>query len=130
MNLDPKKLVDFNKSLNEGALLHSEWRVGGRMWKIIKATNFFDMDKKIKDFADEDLEKLLYAPKQLWQDESDYGANKWTYQGIITRLQGKNRHDRDELEYIELVDCDECLGGRLNSKALKVKINGKNIIRM
>ncbi len=127
LELDPKKLIDFNKSLNEGALLHSEWKVGGRMWSIIKATHFFEMDKKIKDFDSEDIEKLLYAPKQLWQDESEYGANKWTYQGIITRLQSRDRHDRDELGYVKESECSECNGGRLNSKALSVRLNGKNI---
>jgi excinuclease UvrABC ATPase subunit len=127
MELDVNKLIDFSKSLNEGALLHTEWRVGGRMWSIIRATEFYDMDKKIEDFEPYDLDKLLYAPKQLWQDESDYGANKWTYQGIITRLCGKSRHDRDELKYAVVSDCDECNGWRLNKKALAVKLNGKNI---
>ncbi|MBI3384604.1 excinuclease ABC subunit UvrA [Candidatus Gottesmanbacteria bacterium] len=127
IELDPQKLIDFTKSLNDGALLHSEWRVGGRMWSIIRATHYFDMDKKIKDFAKKDVEKLLYAPKQLWQDESKYGANKWTYSGIITRLSNKDRHDRDELGYLKMKNCSDCLGGRLNQKALSVKIKSKNI---
>ncbi len=33
---DPGKLVDYDRSLNEGALLHSNWKVDTRMWNIIK----------------------------------------------------------------------------------------------
>jgi excinuclease ABC A subunit len=124
--LDLKKLLDFSKSLNEGALLHSGWRVGGRMWRIINATGFYDMDKRLGDFEPDELDKLLYAPRQLWQDDSGYGANKWTYQGVIARLQSRSR-DRDMTLYAKMSDCDECNGYRLNNEALSVKINDKNI---
>lgn len=127
IELDISKLIDSSKSLNEGALLHSAWKVGGRMWNIVRSTNFYDMDKKISDFEPDELDKLLYAPKQLWQDESDYGANKWTYQGIVTRLQGNIRNDHDKIDYSTMVDCSECNGLRLNKRALSVKINDKNI---
>ncbi len=130
--VDPHKLIDFDRSLNQGALLHSEWRVGGRMWKIIKATGYYDMDKKIKDYGAEEVNKLLYSPKHLWQEESDYGANKWTYQGIISRLQTRNTKTshgpvaRDHT-YYSSSPCPECRGGRLNAKALAVYLEGKNI---
>lgn len=124
---DHRKLIDPSKSLNEGAMLHSEWRVDGRMWRIIKATNFFDMDKKLRDFEPDEMDKLLYAPKQLWQDPDGFGANRWTYQGMITRLQSPRRHDRDELTYVDMIDCPACHGWRLNAAALAVRLSGKNI---
>lgn len=124
--IDVRKLIDFDKSLNQGAILHPRWHMGGRTWSIIRATNFYDMDKKICDFGQDELEKLLYAPKQLWQDENNYGANKWTYQGVITQI-NNSRQDRDKQKYATSANCTECNGWRLNSKALKVCLNDKNI---
>ena len=89
ITFDPGKLIDTTKTLNTGALLHSEWRVGGRMWRIIKATQFFDMDKKLEDFEPDELDKLLYAPKQYWSDPDDFVGDKVSYQGIIVRLQDR-----------------------------------------
>lgn len=127
ITFDPGKLIDTTKTLNTGALLHSEWRVGGRMWRIIKATQFFDMDKKLEDFEPDELDKLLYAPKQYWGDPDDFVGDKVSYQGIIVRLQSPRRHDRDEMDYRQIGECPECYGWRLNNKALSVKLNDKNI---
>lgn len=129
---DPQKLIDYDKSLNEGALLHSNWRVGGRMWHIIKATHYFDMDKQLKDFSDDDMQTLLYAPRKLFADSQDYGANRWTFQGMIGRIIDRNsstHRDSPEIDltYFTVMDCPECHGGRLNQKALSVLIDGKNI---
>lgn len=127
ITFDPNKLIDSSKTLNTGALLHSEWRVGGRMWRIIKATNFFDMDKKLEDFEPDELDKLLYAPKQYWSDPDDFVGDKVTYQGIVERLRSPRRHDSERMEYRQLEECPECDGWRLNSKTLSVKLNNMNI---
>ena len=54
-------LLDYNLSLNEGAIKHKTWKVGSRYWNIIRAINYFDMDKKLRDFSEEEMEKLLYC---------------------------------------------------------------------
>ncbi len=132
IEIDVNKIVDMEKSLSQGALLPSDWYVGGRQWKIIKATGYFDMDKKVKDFSEEELQTLLYHPKTLFEDDERYGANRWTYQGIISRLKERNSkvhrsNPQRDLGYYTSTDCPTCHGGRLHEKALSVKINGKNI---
>lgn len=132
VDIDLNKLIDWNKSLNEGAIQHSEWQIGTRMWKIIKATRYFDMDKKLRDFEAEERDLLFCSPRVMFQDDEQYGANRWSFQGLATRLQERNSKvhrstsERD-LTYYTVVDCPECYGGRLNKKSLEVKLGGKNI---
>lgn len=132
IDIDIDKLIDWDKSLNEGAIKHSEWLVGTRMWKIIKATHYFDMDRKLKDFEHEERELLFYSPRVMFQDDEQYGANRWSFQGLVTRLQERNSKvhrstsERD-LTYYTVVDCPECSGGRLSKKSLEVTLQGKNI---
>ncbi|MFH1561437.1 MAG: ATP-binding cassette domain-containing protein, partial [Patescibacteria group bacterium] len=112
---------------------YSNWRVGGMVWKIIRATGFFDMDKKVSDFTPEELEMLLYAKKQVPVDKTGLdNVINWTFKGVITHLKdrGSSAHrqaNEEEMKYFEFVDCPECHGQRLNSKSLKVCLNGKNI---
>ena len=110
VDIDIDKLIDWNKSLDEGALKHSEWQVETRMWRIIKATRYFDMDKKLKDFEAEERDLLFYSERKMFQDDEEFGANRWSFQGIITRLNERNSKvhrstaERD-LKYFTIIDC-------------------------
>ena len=133
MEIDSSHLIDYEKSLNEGAILYSNWRVGSMWWKIIRATEFFDMDKKVKDYSDEELELLLHAKQQVVVDKSGMdNVINWTFKGVITHLQsrGSSAHryaNDEEMKYFSFIDCPECHGGRLNSTSLEVRLHGKNI---
>jgi excinuclease UvrABC ATPase subunit len=133
MDIDINKLVDFNRSLNEGAILYSNWRVGSMWWKIIRATEFFDMDKKVKDYEPDELNLLLYADKQVIVDKSGMdNVVNWSFKGVVTHLKSRgsstHRYTNDEeMKYFTFVDCPECHGGRLNKKSLEVLLNGKSI---
>ena len=130
VNID--KILDKSKSLNEGALQPSEWSVGGRQWSIIKGSGYFDMDKKLKDYDESELDKLLNSPPEMLEDENEYMVNRWTFQGVAYRMEHRNTKvhrgpsERD-LKYFDFIDCPYCHGWRLNKKALSVKINGLNI---
>lgn len=130
--VDINQLLDFDKSLNEGAIEYSNWRVGSMYWKIVKSSNFFDMDKKVKNFTTDEMDKLLYAPKQIVDLENGDNVINWTYKGIITHLNSRGSSvaryvNEEEMKYFNFIDCPECHGGRLNEKSLAVKINGLNI---
>lgn len=131
MDIEISKLVDVSKSLNEGAILYSNWRVGSMYWKIIRSTGFFDMDKKIKDYMAEEFNKLMYAPKQRANNNND-GVIMPMYQGIVTHLNSRgssvSRHvNEEEMKYFDFIDCPECRGWRLKKESLEVKIDGLNI---
>ena len=124
--------MDKNKSLNEGALRPKEWYVGGRQWSIIRASRYFDMNKKLKDFSDYELDKLLNATPEMLQSDGEYIVDRWTFQGIVYRMQHRNTKvhrgpsERD-LQYFVFIECPDCGGGRLNAKSLSVKLNDCNI---
>jgi excinuclease UvrABC ATPase subunit len=130
MDIDVDKLVDKDKSLNEGAILYSNWRVGSMYWKIIRSTGFFDMDKKVRDYSEKEFDRLMYAPKQRASQEE--GPVMPMYQGIVTHLNSRGNSvsryvNEEEKRYFNYVDCPLCRGGRLKGESLMVKINGKNI---
>ncbi len=132
MEININSLVDFNKTLNEGAIKYSNWRVGSMAWKIIKATQFFNMNKKIINFSEKELSLLLYAPKQVVKNKGIDQVINWTYKGIVTHLKGRGNSatrtiSEIEKSYFSYTDCQVCNGSRLNKAALDVKINGLNI---
>jgi len=133
---DLKKLIDFNKSLNEGAIKHRTWRVDSRYFNIQKVSNLFDMDKKIKDYNDKELFDLLYKESTKISQASFGVVQTFSHEGIITRImkrQGDSRglsiNDYDRTFFVE-DNCSECLGSRLNSKAREVKVNGKTLVEL
>lgn len=126
------KVIDTSKSLNEGALLPSDWYVGGRQWSIVKASGHFDMDKKLRDYDAKELECILSAPPEMLQSVSGEFIDRWTFQGVVHRIIHRNSKvhrglSESDMKYFTLVDCPECHGGRLNSKSLEVRLNGRNI---
>jgi excinuclease UvrABC ATPase subunit len=132
LDVNVKRVIDFDKSLNEGAVLHRTWKTGSRYWNIIRASDYFDMNKKIRDFTKEELDLLLYAPPKQLQNKQPGYVQTFSYEGIISRLikRGTSLHraikgyDRP---FFQLQDCSECKGGRLNQKALSVLVNNRNI---
>jgi len=132
VKVNVEKVIDKDKSLREGALLPSDWYIGGRQWSIIKATGYFDLDKKLKDYEKEDLERLLYAPPEMLESVSGEFIDRWTFQGVVHRIIHRNNNthrslSEGDMKYFDLEDCPECHGGRLNPGSLEVKLNGKNI---
>src|SRR3989344_8189745 len=123
VNID--KLINMNKSLNEGALNPSEWYAGGRQWSIIASSNYFDMDAKLKDYSSDELDKLLYAEPEVLESQDEHIVNHWTYQGIVYRIMHRNTKvhrgpSKSDLAYFDFIHCPDCQGGRLNSQALSV----------
>ena len=132
VEVNESKVIDKDKSLNEGAILPSDWYVGGRQWSIVKATGYFDMNKKLSEYDTEEMDKLLYAPPEMLQSISGEFIDRWTFQGVVHRIIHRNNNahrslSENDMRYFELVDCSECHGGRLNDRSLKVRLHGKNI---
>lgn len=127
----PERVLDFSKSLNDGAILHRTWKVGSMYWKIIRDSGYFDMNKRIRNYTKKELDLLLYSPPTQLEDKKDQPVS-FTYEGIIGRLIKRNSSrqrpmKKYDIPYFEAEPCDECDGGRLNKKALSVLIERKNI---
>ncbi len=133
LNIDVSKLIDFDCSLNEGAIKHRTWKVGSRYFNIQKSTGYFDMDKKLRDYTKEELDLLLYKESTTFMNQNNDFIQNWTYEGIVSRLmkrqldsRGLKINDYDKLFFKE-VECSSCEGSRLNETALLVKVHDKSL---
>jgi excinuclease UvrABC ATPase subunit len=140
VQVDLDLFLDKEKSINEGAIQHPNYKLNGWMWKELVAIRLFDVDKKLKDFSDQELNKLLYSESiQL-----DAGLRKEvyskTYEGIARKLEKamttKAEDEAPEEEkdayqkYFIYSECNNCAGSRLNDRARSVVIQGVTIARL
>ncbi len=128
------KFFDWNKSLNqEGAIKHRKFKYKSRYWNIIRAVGIFDMNKKLKDWSQDELDKLLYLEPTSYQSDTAGFIQNWKFEGIITRLR-RNKGDSRGLDssydepFFEIKRCSACNGSRLNARARGVKIDNTSII--
>lgn len=134
--LNTDRLIDKNKSLNEGAIRFPTFLPGTYRWKRYVLTGLFDNDKKLKDYTKEEWDTLLYNsdvaitnPLPGWYASTEYEA-------VVPRFQRSylGQDSREKARYAEALQqvvhyaaCPLCKGGRLNQQALSVKIKGKSI---
>ncbi|GIP21286.1 hypothetical protein J22TS3_15610 [Paenibacillus sp. J22TS3] len=131
------RLIDKEKSLNEGAILFPTFYPGEVRWKRYVCTGLFDNDKKLKDYSEDEMDTLLYKtgfkpphPLEGWPPTS-------LYEGVIPRIKRTfldKAESRDGERYKEAIDhvvaealCPACKGGRLNQAVLECRLNGLNI---
>lgn len=134
INID--KLLDKNKSLNEGAILFPTFKPGGWRLKRYIHSGLFDNDKKIKDYNEKELDLLLNKTDIKIETDDPEWPKTSLYEGLIPRIERsflkKEGGERDKYKkeinrIITKEICTVCRGARLNEKILSCKINGKNI---
>ena len=126
-----EKFYDPSKSLNEGALQ-------GPIFddSIYPTSGFFDNDKKLADFTEEEMLLLLYGEEQKFEYD---GMNR-TYRGVITNfsrsyierdLKTRSEKTQEKIrQYLTEGPCPACKGARLNKAVLSCKVNGRNIAEL
>ena len=134
-DLDIHKLVDFDKCLNDEDVIHyPTFTTGAWRWKRYAYSGLFDLNKKIRDYSEEELQMFLYSPQirlknppSNWPKSAKFeGIYPRMYRSIIGTKEGekfKNYLDR----MVSTFTCPECGGSRLNEKIRSCRINGKNI---
>ena len=137
LDVDLDKFLDTSKSLNEGAILFSDYAVNGWYWGQIISTGLFDPDKKLSKYTKKEMDDLLHSePIKI---KTKVGAKDFnmTYEGIVTRFTNKyikrdlktmsERTQKQVEPYMTMGPCNLCKGARLSQATLKSKINGYNI---
>ena len=134
--VDIERLLDKDKALQEGAIRFPTFEPGS--WRLTRYTHsgFFDNVKKIRDYAAEELEILLYADSIKVKNPAPEWHKTSLYEGLIPRIERSflKREDGEKVRYSKEIerfvikqDCPYCHGTRLNNKVLHCKVNGKNI---
>lgn len=137
MDIDLGKILDSSKSLNEGAILFPDFKVGGWQWKYVALGGQFDCDLPIEQFSPQDYQKLLHGfAENVELNGDDFGLDI-TYEGVVVKINrlyvNKNQESLSKKkkqiieQFLSVQDCHSCCGTRLNQQALSVKINGHNI---
>jgi excinuclease UvrABC ATPase subunit len=127
------KLIDFDKSLNDGAIDFPTFQPGG--WRLTRFTESgnFDNDKKIKDYSEAELNLLLNDAGSAPVKPTSKWPKTASYIGVIPRIT-KNFIEKDDNKHavqlnriLEVEECSSCHGTRVNSRVRSAKINGKSI---
>lgn len=93
------------------------------------------MNKKINDYTEDELYFLLYTPRIEMSDQSQGFIQRFSHEGIVTRLLKRagdlrgtsERKEKTDKPYMVERPCVECNGARLKKSVLKSKIAGKHI---
>jgi excinuclease UvrABC ATPase subunit len=140
IGVDIEKFLDTSKSLNEGAILYSAYALDSWDWSICTRSGFFDNDKKLEDYTEEEMERLLYSPP--YKVKTDFGGKtvNLTFEGVIDKFTRKyiirdvktysERTQKQVEPYITTGPCRVCKGARLSQTTLSCKINDHNIAEM
>ncbi len=140
LGVDMSKAIDMSKSLKEGALLLPDYAVEAWDWNIVVQSGDFDVDKKLNDYSEQELQLLLYAKARKVQMDFAGKATNITVEGVIEKF--SNKYIRQDLKlksertqkavapFISECPCSSCHGARLSQAALNCRINGLNIADM
>lgn len=134
-DLDIHKLVDFDKCLNDPDVIHyPTFQPGQWRWARYGRSGLFDLNKKIRDYSEEELELFLYSPQTRLKNPPDNWPKSAKYEGLVPRMyrsvltsdEGK-RHTQQLSKMTHHTVCPVCGGMRLNETVLTCRISGKNI---
>ncbi|QRQ80115.1 ATP-binding cassette domain-containing protein [Glutamicibacter protophormiae] len=135
-SIDLDELLDWDKTLNEGAITAPNFAPGAWLWQTLTAGTQADLDVKLREMPPAMLERLLYEEAGKVKLN---GANM-SYSGLVTRIKSNYIHSGREIKQAHIRDwidristtapCSACGGARLGEKARASKINQLGIADM
>lgn len=136
--LDIHKMVDFDKCLNdEGVINYPAFTTGAWRWKRYAYSGLFDLDKKIREYSEEELELFLYSPQIRLKNPPSNWPKTAKFEGIYPRMYRSIINTKEGQHYKKVLDqmvstftCPDCSGSRLNERVRSCLINGKNIAQV
>jgi len=140
IGVDLDAFLDTSKSLNEGAILFPEYAVNSWGENILAQSGLFDMDRKLADYTDEEMNNLLHSKPRKVKIQWGGKAVNLTFEGIVDKFTQKyitrdvktysERTQKAVAPYMSFGPCSLCKGTRLSQTALSSKINGRNIAEL
>jgi len=149
LEIDPERVIDPEKSLNDGALIAMEWSNvredgnSGYYWQMLEAMAHhyhIDLDKPFKNLTSEQQEVVLRGTKGErvrvhYRNREGRTANfDAAFEGILGNLERRYRDTNSEYirskisEYMTDRPCPACQGKRLRPEALAVTVADENIL--
>ncbi len=135
MTIDVEGRIDPEKTWNEGMADLPAFHMGNWYWKQYAASGLFPLDKKWKDFSEQERNRVLYGAdtrdgKRL--DKRVDGISHYLHRILINRDTSamKEAFVRRFMGLVSEAPCPVCRGRRLNEKALACKVAGYSIDEM
>ena len=135
-DINLNELLDWDKSLNEGAIDFPSFGPDKERGKAYRDSGLFDNDKKLKAYTKEELDLFLYQEPIKLKNPPEEWRKSAKCVGLIPRFRrillgdkefNKKRYAKHLKNVVENKVCPTCNGQRLNSKILSCKILDKNI---
>ncbi|WEV58429.1 excinuclease ABC subunit UvrA [Bifidobacterium sp. ESL0728] len=133
-DIDESKIIDPNKSLNQGAITFVSFGPDTWRWHRYVNSGLFDNDKPIKDYTPEEYDLLMHAPQRKLEYPPDNWFKTALYEGVVPRIRRSILHKKEASKHRDAIaavvtrkPCPACHGTRLKPEVLKVRINGFNI---
>lgn len=135
-DIDLNELLDYEKSLNEGAINFPSFKPDSWRGKRYRYSGLFDNDKKLKDYTEDEMHTFLYTEPTTLKNPPSNWPRTAKFEGLIHRFRRsflindnfeKKRFLKDVQRVVTTHQCPTCKGQRLNAKVLSCKINGMNI---
>ncbi len=135
MTVDIEGRIDPEKTWNEGMADLPAFHVGNWYWKQYAESGLFPLDKKWKDFTEQERNHLLYGadtPDGKRLSKKVDGMSHYLNRMLINRdtSQLKEASVKRLMYLVEERTCPVCHGRRLNAKALSCKVAGYSIDEM
>lgn len=134
---------DWDKSINEGAVIASGWSVSkeniARMYLEGLARHYnFSLDTPLKDLPKLATDKIFYGTGTeridfSYERKNRRGAFKSRFEGIANNIMRRHSETQSEMikseleKYMSETVCPDCNGARLKKEALAVTVADKNI---
>jgi excinuclease UvrABC ATPase subunit len=126
-DIDVESVLDKEKSLNEGAILDSAFKVGSWSWRQYTESGLFDVDKPLKKYSAEEYSLLLYGGAQA-NSKIEGLYNQYIRLYLKRDLSHMSSHHKHKSESLLMQkECPSCRGKRLNHAARTCLINGYSI---
>ncbi len=134
-------IPDMRLSLRDGAIAVNGFKTmdeqswNGPLFIAVGKKHGFSLDKPIKDFTEEEYNKLLYGTgNDFYEIKRWFGGvertQKTRFEGIVPMIEARvtqSGHDDYYEQFIEEAPCPVCNGQRLNPNILAITVGNKNI---
>ena len=135
MEFDIHKLIDEEKTYEEGIFQLPAFGPGKYYWKVYRRPDLFDVNKKWKELSEEEQNILLYGSRTKDGERIDKKLegvyNQFKRLCLMKGPEEQNDNTLKKInQFMEERECPDCKGARLNPETLSCRINGYNIAEM
>lgn len=132
MDLDIMKVIDVDKTYDEGFFSLPAFGPGNYYWKVYRHPELFRTDVPWKDLNEEEQNILLYGSRTRGGERIEKKVegiyNQFKRLVLMKGLEEQTDYTLKKIaQFVYECECPDCKGKRLNNNTLSCRINGYNI---